>query len=154
MTLPSNAYLGKLSLSAASAEDLARNALHPVAEDDTIHYTLMDYLQALCLNTSMPGAIADNALIIDNTTNSNLLISCPPDKSIMVFEIFASVDEDTDLSFIDEDGTHMLAKFYAAQDGQGFQRSSRGFLLPKSKSLFVKSTNSVYYSVDITFSLV
>jgi len=139
-----------------SNDDLLRNLLHRVGSEDGVEDTnALQYLHSIANGTLMSGLAPNITKVLQGSdTNMNLLVECPANMRIVVYDLFVSINSASSISFVDKFDTSLLSTLYGPNAGQGFTMSSlKGKFLPRSTSLYVQSSLAVNWSVDISYSV-
>jgi len=154
-TLPENVKKFKETASLASEQDLLQNYLHRVAIDNTIQNGAYEILTNIMLNTSY---LKNNSNIViatptDDTKTELVTKNIYANERIIIFDISLSCNGVGIISFLDQDDNDLLSKFYSASAGDSMNRTSDALILPKGKKLYIKSSTSITYSVDVNYTI-
>lgn len=143
--------------SSSQTIELLRNVHHRVGIDGSTDYNLLQYIQGIAatLASAMKREASRTNVVSAADANAHLLIHGYPGMRIYVFDILLSINAPSEIHLEDAEGNNLLATMYAPNAGQGYTMNSfRGKPLLANKSLYVRSTNAVSYSIDCAYCLI
>jgi hypothetical protein len=118
---------------------MIRNALDRIDSSGNLQDSAYHLLTQIALNTNLPRTFTETPVVIDDTgiKASTLLIDCPSDKRICIFDLYLSLDAASDVKWEDAAGNDIMGPMFAPNNGQGFVRNyPHGLILKQGKSLY------------------
>jgi len=154
MAFPENATKFKETVSLASEQDLLQKLIHRVAQDNTIAHGALEILSNIAINTT-PIGNNQRLVVLTGTdaTKNQLIAPINNGERIIIYDITLSSNGIGNFTFPDQDNNDLLSVFYAAAAGDQMIRTSRGIILPEGKTLSIKCSAAITYSIDIVYTI-